>query len=424
MEEKKNKFFSCKYENEPVDLKLMLIYFIKRIRFVIYFAIFGALIFASFYYLKTFVFVEERQYVANAELYLVYAEDVRLENVYINDYTWQTLVQTDKVTGYAMEMIGDPSVTEEYLHEAVWAGLVSDARFVSLKVTTDNPEKSVQIAQAYQSAIKKLGEEMVDIDTITVFTEADSAKEIVTDDRTLRMACTGAVIGVILSGLGIALQYVFDDSVYVAGQFVRRFGIPVVGICVKAKKNELVESGMVGQKSRINKNELWNRQIIKLNYGVLTEGCKKIVAVDTALNNKNMFPFELLRDAKTKLEQDEILSIAMGNMKEEDAFYTLEGYDLRRLGSVNEEADIVTECAKADAVILMVQMGAHNEKLLERTMDLMAKHNCNVVGALLYDGDAALLKMYYFQPLPFGGKNDMTELDDAYDDDFKMDDIF
>ena len=83
MEEKKNKFFSCKYENEPVDLKLMLIYFIKRIRFVIYFAIFGALIFASFYYLKTFVFVEERQYVANAELYLVYAEDVRLENVYI-----------------------------------------------------------------------------------------------------------------------------------------------------------------------------------------------------------------------------------------------------------------------------------------------------------------------------------------------------
>lgn len=424
MEEKKNKFFSCKYENEPVDLKLLLIYFIKRIRFVIYFAIFGALIFASYYYLKTFVFVEERQYEASAELYLVYAEDVRLENVYINDYTWQTLVQTDRVTGYVMEMLGDPSVTEEYLHEAVWAGLVSDARFVSLKVTTEDPEKSVLIAQAYQSAIKKLGEEMIDIDTITVFTEADSAREIITDDRTLRMACTGAVIGIILSCLGIALQYIFDDSIYVANQFVRRFQIPVVGISVKTKKNELLEGNMVGHKSRINKNELWNRQVIKLNYSVLTAGCKKVVAVDTAVNNKNLFPFELLRDAKMKLEQDEILSIAMGNLKAEDAFYTSDEYDLRRLGSVNEEADLVLECAGADAVILMVQMGAHNEKLLERTMDLLTKHNCNVVGALLYDGDSALLRMYYFQPLPFGGKNDRTEYDDAYDDDFNLEDIF
>ena len=86
MEEQK-KFFSCKYENEPADLKMLLIYFIKRMRFVVYFAVFGAVLFAAVYYLKTFVFVDEHQYVARSELYLVYADEVRLENVYINEQT-------------------------------------------------------------------------------------------------------------------------------------------------------------------------------------------------------------------------------------------------------------------------------------------------------------------------------------------------
>ena len=63
MEEKKRSFFSCKYEDEPADLKLLLIYFIKRVRFIAYFASIGALLFASFYYMKTFVFVDEHQYV-------------------------------------------------------------------------------------------------------------------------------------------------------------------------------------------------------------------------------------------------------------------------------------------------------------------------------------------------------------------------
>ncbi len=418
-------FFSSKYGDEPADLKLLLIYFIKRIRFVIYFAIFGALIFASVYYLKTFVFVEEHQYVATAELYLVYADDVRLENVYINDHTWQNLVQTDKAISYALENIDNSSVTEEYLKEVVWAGLVSDARFVTLKVTTNDPDLSIQIAQAYQIAIEELGEEMVDIDTVTVFTEADSAEEIMADNRTLRMAATGAVIGMILAFFGIIFQYVFDDSVYVANQFEKRFGIPVIGISIKMKKNELLSENMVGQKSTVAKSRLWGRQAIKVNYRALTAGCKKIVVTDTSLQNKNEFPFELLKDAKQKLEQDELLAIAMGNLKDEDVFFTDPEYSLTRVTCVNEDAEVVTECAEADGVILLVEMGAHNSKLLERAIDILIKQGCNIIGALLYDGDPTLLKMYYFVSLPFGNKADKYDEEDGETtEEFKLDDIF
>lgn len=425
MEEKKRSFFSCKYEDEPADLKLLLIYFIKRVRFIAYFASFGALLFASVYYMKTFVFVDEHQYVATSELYLIYADDVRLDNVYINDYTWQNLVHTDKAIDYAMEYIGDASVTEEYLEEVVWAGLESDVRFVTLKVTTNDPELSIRIAQAYQLAIKALGEEMVDIDTISVFTEADSAEEIVSDNRTLRMAITGAVIGGLLAMFGIVLQYVFDDSVYIAKQFEQRFGIPVLGICLKMKKGEIIAENMVGQKNTVAKSRLWGRQAIKLNYKSLTKNCKKIVVADTAIRSKSEFPFQILKDAKQKLEQDELLAIAMGNMRDEDAFFTSPDYEIMRVESINDDVDVVEECAKAEGVILMVQMGAHNGKLLERAIDVLVKQGCNILGALLYDGDPSLLKMYYYDALPFGSRGDKQDNDEDTDtDEFKLDDIW
>ncbi len=423
MEEKQKNMFSCKYENEPVDLKLLLIYLIKRIRFVIYFAIFGALLFASAYYLKTFVFVEGRQYVATSELYLVYADDVRLENIYINDYTWQNLVHTDRAIGYALENIDDAVVTEEYLKEAVTAGLVSDVRFVTLKVTTDDPERSIQIAQAYQIAIKELGEDMVDIESVTVYTQADSAEEIVADNRTVRMALTGMCIGVFLSFFGIILQYIFDDSVYVTSQFEKRYGIPVIGLCLKTKKNEQTNEYMVGQKNAISKDRLWERQVIKLNYKLFTTGCKKIVVADASVGSKNDFAFELLKDAKMKLEQDELLAIAMGNMKEEDAFYTDGDYELSKVSSINEDAEAVLECAKADGVILLVQMGVHNGKLIERAINLLIKQDCNVIGALLYGGDASLQKAYYFRALPFGNRNSKAE-DEEDTEKFMFEDIF
>lgn len=408
MDQGNRKLFACRYENEPADLKLLLIYILKRIRFVIYFMLFGALVFASVYYLKTYVLVEEKEYVATGELYLVYADDVRMENIYINDYTWQKLIQTDKAIDYAMENI-DSTVSEDYLKEVVTAGLVSDVRFVTLEVTTNDPDLSVEIAQAFQGAIVELGEEMVDIESVTVYTEADSAEEIIGDNRTLRMACTGAIIGTLLSLFGIIMQYVFDDSVYVISQFERRFGIPVMGICIHAKGNEVAGEKIVGRKNKLDPSRLWGRQAIKVNFRAFTKDCKKIVAVDMALKTKTDVPFEILRDTKQKLEQDELLAVAMGDLKEEDTFFAAEDYKLIKVGSINENAEVVTECAKADGVVLMVPCGAHNGKILERAIDLLIKQDCNIVGALLYDGNASLLKMYYYDALLFGKQNDKEE---------------
>lgn len=422
METKNAGIFKCKYENEPTDLKLMLLYFLKRSRFVVYSVLLGALLFASVYYLKTFVLVEEKEYVATGELYLVYADDVRLENVYINDYTWQTLVQTDVALQFAMERI-DSEVTEEFLKSAVTAGLVSDVRFVTLKVTTNNPDLSVEIAQAYQEAIKQLGEEMVDIAQVTIFTDADQAVEVTTDNRVVRMAITGAVVGAVLSIFVVLMQYVFDDSIYIAGQFERRFSIPVIGMVLRRKKgshNHEMQVGAAEQNKEENRQKLWSNQVIQMNYEALCGERKMIAVTDLAVEGDADYAYEVLEEAKQRLEQEELMAMADGTLKEQDALYTLPDYSLKQVKAVNKDAQGAKQCAKAEATILLVPAGAHNGKLLERAIDLLYKQGCNIAGALIYDGDPRLLKAYYFEPVLFMRKDrkneteEMTEFDDLF----------
>lgn len=415
-------FFSCKYENEPADLKLLLIYFLRKLRYVLYLAIIGAVLFSVVYYFMNFVLVKEHDYVATGELYLVYSDEVRIENIYINDYTWQNLVHSDKVMYEAMRYI-DSNLTEEQIKSAVTAGLVSDVRFVTLKVTTQNPDLSVEIAQAFQKALVTVCEEMADIQSVTVFTEADSAEEIVTDDRTVRMACTGAVIGSLLAAFCIVLQYVFDDSIYVPVQFERRFDIPVLGLCLRGKMAETNVENIVGQKKIRGSARIWNMQGIKMNYKVFTKDCKTIAVADTSMRGNADVAFEILKDAKEKLERDELLAIAMGELPKENEFYSSGEYQLFQTASINIDASVVEECAKADGVILLVRMGAHNAKLLERAVDLLIKQNCNIVGALLYDGEPSFLKMYYYDPLLFVNRErkDFSDEEEEYkSDDYSL----
>lgn len=419
MDQNQHSKLDCKYGNEAADLKLLLIYFIKRIRYVFYAVIAGVFLFAATYYLTTYVFADEQQYVVTGEFYLVYSDDVRLDNVYINDYTWQNLIKTDKAVEHAMTKIRS-NVTEEYVRDSVTAGLVSDVRFVTLTVTANEPDLAIEIANAFQDTIFFLAEEMKDIDTVTVFTKPDSAQKVTIDDRTGRMAITGAVLGVVVSVTWIVLQYVFDDSVYVPRQFEQRYGIPVIGTCLHNKGSINISQNMIGQKTNVDSRQIWTQEALKINYEKYTEGCKKVMVVDTSVQENTDYPFDVLKDAKIKLEQEELLEIAMGDRKEEDSFFTADDYALIRTASVNEDAEVARECGKADGVVLMVQAGAHNGKLIERAIDLLEKQDSNIKGTLLYDGDTTLYRMYYFETILFGKanrKNVQTEEEEFFEDD-------
>ncbi len=407
--------YSRKYGNEPIDMKLLFIYFVRNIRYVVYSTIIGCVVFALGYYLVNFVLVKEHRYVATGEMYLEYATDVRLENIYINDYTWQNLVHTDKAVVFVQEQLSF-NISEEELKASVTAGLVSDVRFVTLKVTTDNPEHSVQIAQAYQEAIIRLAEEMVDIERVVVFTNADSATKIQNDNRTFRMACTGAILGAVISSFAIIWFFTMDDSIYVPFTIERRFALPVIGVFHDRTARELgalvraeevkAETARAKRRKQLNRTSIG---IAKMNLRKCCEGCMDIAVMDVSIYPKAEAAYETLLHLKLLNEQDELTDIARGDLEEGKACFSAPNFRMDYKAAFEEKVEMVSECAKYDGTILLIRAGEHNTKIVERAINVMKKQGCNIVGALLYDADAWMLNLYYYRPITLKNRVQNTE---------------
>ncbi len=411
---KGNQLYSCKYGNEPADLKLMVVYFLKNIHYVLFSALAGLILAALSYYLFTFVLVEEHDYVATGELYLEYATDVRLDNVYINDYTWQGLVHTDKAVDFVMEKLSF-TITEEELKASVTANLVSDVRFVTLKVTTTDPGRSVEIAQAYQEAIIHFADEMVDIERIVVFTDADTAREITADNKVVNMGLAGMAIGTFLSVFAILFFFTMDDSIHVPATFERRFGIPVIGIFHNKTNKELqrIDEGTTGKQPGEKKAlGIINIQAAKNNLKVLARGCMDIAVTDISITPIGSVPFEMLLYLKLLIEQDEMTAVAIGDLAEADTQFSAPNFRMDQKSAFCEDANVAAECAKYDGTILLVRAGEHNTRMLESTINLFQKQECNIIGVLLYDADYRLLQFYYFTPISLKERPGATEKKD------------
>lgn len=419
------KLYARQYGNEPADLKLMFIFFVRNFRYVVYSAIVGCIIFALSYYVFQFVLNDEEKYVAQAELYIEYATDVRLDNIYINDYTWQNLVHTDRAIDYVREKLAF-AMTDEELKACVAANLVSDVRFVTLKVTMEDPGKAVDVARYFQEAIISFSEDMVDVENVVVFTNADHADEIVKENKTVNMAVTGAVVGIVLAVFLILFCYTFDDSVYIPLTFERRFGIPVIGVFHDHTEKELREIVMAEEsieKKTEGKHDFQSIKIAKLNLKKCSEGCMNIAVTDVSIKPEPDRAFETLLHLKLLNEQDEMTEIARGDLTEEAARFSAPNFRLDSKDPLEENADIAIECAKYDGTILLVRAGEHNTQVVERAINFLRKQGCNIIGVQLYDADAWILRFYYYKPVSLMNRKEKNADKQLEEQDTDVDDI-
>lgn len=392
---------TVKYENEPFDLKLMLLYMGRKIRYILYGIIIGVFAFVGGYYLFTNTFAPAPKYESKAELYLTYADDVRLDNVYINDYTWGTLVHTDKAMDYAIQNM-DVALDRDFLEEAVTAGLVSDVRFVTLTVTTNDPNLSCDIAEAFTQSIIKFGTEMVDINEITVFTEPKRGKMVVKADRTLRMCITGAVIGCLASFVFLWINYLLDDSVIVPEDVKKRYGVTVVGMFTGKDRQKIMDKPEYYFGNDISdstkKRMDWKRQYMKYYFRKQVGNCKKIALIDLGAKNQTEFCLSALQDLKRLLTEEEAYRIDHDEMKMEDAVFTSYDFTMDQVDGLYDDMTVVDRLHNYEGIIVMIRADERNGKMIEHSIDLLRNEGCNVIGAVVYDGDQLLWNQYYFSP--------------------------
>ncbi|MCQ2543081.1 MAG: hypothetical protein MJ126_02870 [Lachnospiraceae bacterium] len=403
------------YSKEPIDIRLMMLVCLRRFRFVLYGICIGAIIFGGVYYLFRNVINTEKEYEATAEVYLEYIEEVELANIYINQQTWESMIFYDKIGEYAAEELGrthDP----EFAAKHITATLKTDVRILSVIATADSEKEAQILANAYANAAVKFAPFFKEIDRAVVIQKANKAKVVGYDDRTWAMTFTGAIIGCIVSILLLLLYFVLDDSIHVPGTIEIRYGIPAMGITTDRMRKMDLESGegYLGNlpKERRRRTEFY-RVWLKVNYVKLTKGFKKVAVVGTSLNNDTDYVANLMYFQLKELKDKEIRALDHEEITEEERFYTAEDYSLKFLGSVNNNPEAAAEAAENDAVIVLVKASDHNGKLIERALDLLRTQEANVVGMILYDTNASLIRNYVFSPLCSSTKKLKEDIYDA-----------
>ncbi|MBR6093651.1 MAG: hypothetical protein IKP92_01350 [Lachnospiraceae bacterium] len=336
---------------EPLNIRLLVLHLAKKIYVLLIGAVLGALVFGGGYYLKTYVFAPADIYVATSQLYLTYSKEVKIDNIYINDYTWQTLAGSDACVEEALKEL-PKGYTPEFLRSVVKAGLESDVRLVTVTVSCENPDEAVLIANAYEKAIAKLADRMEDVTGVQVFDSAKTAVKKGFDDRTLRMSITGAIIGTVAALVLLLFLFSVDDSVYLPETTMLRYNIPTL-LCFE-KKNMILSS--------------WDEKAAANNLSEVLSGKRKVCLTDVS--------------GESGCSAEEIGPCLEGLKKLTGAADMIHPVD-----GINQNADVISEIKESDGVILLLKAGGNNGKMAERAMDYLKIHKTDILGFVLYDTD-------------------------------------
>lgn len=362
--------WECNFADEPVDVKLLWLFFLRKIWIWIAAVFAGALLIGGGYFVKNVVFIPEKEYQTVGEVYVDYVwEDAYgISRSNLNEEEWKALVKTDVFVDDILGQLAAQGITAEkqFVRESVDAALVSDSRIVTTTVITDTPELSAAIGCALQEALLHFGEDNSRIERIRVLTEPVETRIVVHDIRTLQAAILGAVLGGLFSLAAMFLCFVLDDSIYIPAAFERRYQIPMLGTAVSRD--------------------------LAVNLCYLLRDCSSA--------------------AVTAVEQDIPVEEIAGLLQEKigEAGGKEAAVKVCACGCVDAEPEKVEELRRADSVVLVAASGRHDGKRIEKVLAFLKKQDVQVTCAFLWDADEKLIKRYYgFGILPKKRGTDSTE---------------
>lgn len=348
--------WECSYANEPVDIKLLWLFFLRKIWILIAAALAGALLFGGGYFVKNVVLVPEKEYQTVGEVYVDYVwEDAYgISRSSLNEGEWKALVKTDVFVDAILEQLAaqEISVEKQFVRESVDAALISDSRIVTTTVITDTPELSAAIGCALQEALLRFGDDNSRIERIRVLTEPVETRIVVHDIRTLQAAILGAVLGGLFFLVAMLLCFVLDDSIYIPASFERRYKIPMLGT---------MASGDLAA---------------NLHYLLRDCGSAAVTAVEQDIPVEEIAGLLRQKFGET------------GGREENEL-------EVRACGCVDTEPEKAEELRRADSVVLVAASGRHDGKRIEKVLAFLRKQDVRVTCAFLWDADEKLIKRYY-----------------------------
>lgn len=335
-------------EKEGVDLKLIFLLLFKKIPVVIISSLIGALLCGGLYGIWHSRALGNRNYEARSQYYITF-EEIEDENFfafYYNGYTWNDLLHSDPILGYAMTLLPE-RYDRSYVDDCVKAEILSDVRVLTTTVTAPSAEEVVLFQDAVEQAVVHYAGVGEKLERIEVILSKEPGLENVANHM-LRAAAVGAAGAALLAVLLLLFYIAVADAVYLPQEFEERFGIPCAGVDCGFLRAELAA------------NEA-----------------------------------QLCGGSRSSNNQDS--SSQRGSQSEDRSGNRIGGeypvLDMQRL--LDGDEGVFHEIRERGGVILSFPQGKANGKLLARAIHNLKLQDCRIVCARITDADERLLKRYY-----------------------------
>lgn len=208
------------------DGKLCALLLLRSWRTIIFGTILGALIVGIPYTLSKTV-VGNFTYRSDVTLHVEFGEDTAGNAYdYINYYTWGQWIDGDE---YNEKLISEYNlgISPEELKNYLDAEVPADQRVVVFVVATHDKALTDKIATAISDSIVEYVTGIKEVEQAQIISRSPAVKYFVFKNIPQSFVF-GAIVGFFVTGLGVWLLILLDDSVYIPELFERKTGLIVV----------------------------------------------------------------------------------------------------------------------------------------------------------------------------------------------------
>ena len=342
-----------KFWREGMDGKRFALCSFRRFWFFGAAGILGAAVSAGLYLLITVALAGPPEYQVFSQ-YRIYFDSEKYGEIqdYYNAYTWGEIMKTDEGLDYVMEALPE-GITKEQVKASVSVGAMNDVKIMPLTITTQDPELSETIAEAYVYGLDRFGHSIEGLSGMDCWL-LENAQEVPRGTKAGNAALLGLILGAAVGFFAWLIWYCLDDSIYLEADFENRYGIPVLGVLTE-------------------KRDAFLQKELETALAVRLKGQECVCVVDaaqTAGRRESASAGSCLKDESVKISPE----------WEECLWPFDEG---------------AAERMRRSGVLLMLPWGKGSGRMAGRLVNGLEKLEVPVVGAVIYGAKDGFLRAYY-----------------------------
>ena len=234
------KLWAMRYGDEPVNGRLFLLRFIRKIHVIIISVIAGALLVCACH--VAYRALTPVYYMTECDIHLDYIPEADANlMIFYNEYAWEQMSQDSAFIEAIVS--ADPGLDFDTVKESFSATLKSDMKILTFQVKNTDPDLALRIADASLKGGISFVESLPEVTGSEVIGMPYYPERITFDTRSIKALVLGAVLGLIASSFCISYMILSDDRIILPETIEKRYHTPYAGTldseCLKDSLSDL-----------------------------------------------------------------------------------------------------------------------------------------------------------------------------------------